>query len=193
MNVPLRPGRSGSNPHPVPTTDPEFDRTIAEIRVKATQVQQVLQQVTGIGTAANGRVTATVDAAGRLRDLRLTPAAYRHRDRLPTLILQATASAEDDAARKAEACAAPTEPQIDRRQRRLPRRTASDSVRPTSPATREARHAHMTGEVVNSASGPFDRTAPASAVPAPPLSNCHPDHVTRTPATAQLGSGRVGR
>jgi len=89
------------------TTDPEFDRTIADIRAKAEQVHHALRRITGTGTAGEGTVTAVVDAAGHLRDLRLTPAAYRHGDRLPGLILKATAAAENDAARQTHAAQQP--------------------------------------------------------------------------------------
>ncbi|MFX0573053.1 YbaB/EbfC family nucleoid-associated protein [Nocardia nepalensis] len=79
----------------------DFDAAVEEIKSKASQVRSALARVRGKGTAGNGSITAVVDSAGRLRDLRLSREALRYGDRLAELILQATAEAETDAAAKA--------------------------------------------------------------------------------------------
>ncbi|MBF6302992.1 YbaB/EbfC family nucleoid-associated protein [Nocardia amamiensis] len=80
----------------------DLDATLEEMKTKASQVKSALGRVRGTGTAGNGTVTAIVDSAGHLRDLELTRDALRWGDRLASLILQATAAAEKDAAAKAE-------------------------------------------------------------------------------------------
>lgn len=65
-------------------------------------MQAALAGICGTGAAGNGTVIAIVDAAGHLRDLKLTRDALRWGDRLPSIILEATAAAENDAATKTE-------------------------------------------------------------------------------------------
>ncbi|MGY2126392.1 YbaB/EbfC family nucleoid-associated protein [Nocardia gipuzkoensis] len=81
---------------------PDLDAAIEEMKAKASVVKTALDRIRGTGTAGNGTVTAIVDSAGHLRDLKLTRDAHRWGDRLASLILQATAIAEQDAAAKAE-------------------------------------------------------------------------------------------
>ncbi|QBS41358.1 YbaB/EbfC family nucleoid-associated protein [Nocardia sp. CS682] len=80
----------------------DVDAAVAEIKAKSDQVRTALAGICGLGTAGNGAITATVDSAGHLRDLKLTPDALRFGGRLASLIIQATALAEKDAATKAE-------------------------------------------------------------------------------------------
>ncbi|MGY5309182.1 YbaB/EbfC family nucleoid-associated protein [Nocardia gipuzkoensis] len=81
---------------------PDLDATLEEMKTRANQVKSALSRIRGIGIAGNGAITAIVDSAGHLRDLKLTRDAHRWGDRLASLILQATAAAEKDAAAKAE-------------------------------------------------------------------------------------------
>jgi DNA-binding protein YbaB len=87
--------------------DPEYDVAIDEIRTKANKVQVALAKVRGTGTAGNGAISATVDAAGHLRDLKLPRDVHRIGDRLASLILEAAANAERDAATKSAAAMLP--------------------------------------------------------------------------------------
>ncbi|WP_442941393.1 YbaB/EbfC family nucleoid-associated protein [Nocardia sp. NBC_00403] len=64
---------------------------------KAAVARASLELVRGRGTSANGSVTATVDSAGRLRDLNFTAVAYKSGTQLPKLVLEATRNAERDA------------------------------------------------------------------------------------------------
>lgn len=80
----------------------DLDAAIAEIKVKTSQVQATIAKIRGTGTAGNGTITAIVDSAGHLRDLKLTRDATRWGDRLASMILQATADAERDAAAKVQ-------------------------------------------------------------------------------------------
>ncbi|WP_433754671.1 YbaB/EbfC family nucleoid-associated protein [Nocardia sp. CA-135398] len=80
--------------------NPDLDAAIAEIKGKTSQVQAAIAKIRGTGTAGNGTITAIVDSAGHLRDLKLTRDATRWGDRLASMILQATADAEQDAAAK---------------------------------------------------------------------------------------------
>lgn len=89
------------------SADPEYDAAIDEIRTKANKVQATLAKVRGSGTAGNGAISATVDAAGHLRDLKLPRDAHRLGDRLACLILEAAANAERDAATKSAAAMLP--------------------------------------------------------------------------------------
>ncbi|MFX0577135.1 YbaB/EbfC family nucleoid-associated protein [Nocardia nepalensis] len=84
------------------TDDPDIDAAIEEMRTKTRAVQGAMAKIRGIGTAGNGAITATVDSAGHLRDLKISSEALRRGDRLASMILQATAAAEQDAATKAE-------------------------------------------------------------------------------------------
>lgn len=79
----------------------EIDSTLAEIRAKADRVRTAMVKIRGVGRAANGTIVATVDAAGRLRDLHLPRDVSRLGPRLADLILEATTAAERDAATKA--------------------------------------------------------------------------------------------
>ncbi|MEU6190245.1 YbaB/EbfC family nucleoid-associated protein [Nocardia sp. NPDC047038] len=86
---------------------PDLDAAVEEMKAKASVVKTALDRIRGTGTAGNGTVTAIVDSAGHLRDLKLTRDAHRWGDRLASLILQATAIAEQDAAAKAEKAMGP--------------------------------------------------------------------------------------
>lgn len=79
---------------------PDLDTMIEEMQVKAARVQAELKEIRGTGTAANGTIVATVDSAGHLRDLKLPSNPGRLGNQLASLILQATAAAEKDAAKK---------------------------------------------------------------------------------------------
>ncbi|MFQ6397563.1 YbaB/EbfC family nucleoid-associated protein [Nocardia sp. KC 131] len=81
---------------------PDIDAAIEEMKTKAAQVQAALAKIRGIGTAGNGTVTAIVDSGGHLRDLKLHRSALQWGDKLSGMILQATVTAEQDAAAKAE-------------------------------------------------------------------------------------------
>ncbi|MBF6150216.1 YbaB/EbfC family nucleoid-associated protein [Nocardia nova] len=87
--------------------NPDLDATLQEMKTKAAQVKTALATITGIGTAANGAIVATVDAAGHLRDLKLPRDTARLGPQLATLILQATAEAENDAHHKSAAAVRP--------------------------------------------------------------------------------------
>ena len=82
------------------TDHPDLDASIEEIQAKANRVKAELKKITGSGTAANGTITATVDSAGHLRDLKLPANTTRLGSKLPRLILEATAAAEKDARQK---------------------------------------------------------------------------------------------
>ncbi|BCK56217.1 YbaB/EbfC family nucleoid-associated protein [Nocardia wallacei] len=79
---------------------PDVDAGLAEVQAKAARVQANLKKIRGTGTAANGTIVATVDSAGHLRGLTLPPNTTRFGSQLSLLILEATAAAEKDAARK---------------------------------------------------------------------------------------------
>jgi DNA-binding protein YbaB len=64
------------------------------MKEKAAVVSAALAKVKGTGTSPGGAVTVTVDAAGHLRDIRISSSAYRSPNRIPGFILQATAAAE---------------------------------------------------------------------------------------------------
>lgn len=81
---------------------PDLDTTIEELKSKANQVRSALARIRGTGTAGNGTITAVVDSAGHLRDLKLPRDVHRWGDRLARMILEATAAAEQDAAAKVE-------------------------------------------------------------------------------------------
>ncbi|WP_039804519.1 YbaB/EbfC family nucleoid-associated protein [Nocardia araoensis] len=81
---------------------PELDTTIAEMQTRVTKIRSVLAHIRGTGTAANGTITAIIDASGHLRDLKLPRDAHRWGDKLAQLILHATAAAERDAATKVD-------------------------------------------------------------------------------------------
>ncbi|WP_280317638.1 YbaB/EbfC family nucleoid-associated protein [Nocardia wallacei] len=83
------------------TEHSDLDASIEEMRAKASRVQTELKKIRGTGTAANGTITATVDSAGHLRDLKLPANPGRLGPRLASLILQATRAAETDAAQQA--------------------------------------------------------------------------------------------
>ncbi|WP_405160790.1 YbaB/EbfC family nucleoid-associated protein [Nocardia sp. NBC_01499] len=85
----------------------DVDAALAEIKTKTLKVQKALASIRGTGTAGNGTITAIVDSAGHLRDLKLSPDALRFGSRLPGMIVQATAAAEKDAAAKANAAMRP--------------------------------------------------------------------------------------
>ncbi|WP_280456021.1 YbaB/EbfC family nucleoid-associated protein [Nocardia brasiliensis] len=85
----------------------DVDAAVAEIKAKSDQVRTALASIRGVGIAGNGAITATVDSAGHLRDLKLTPEAFRFGNRLAAMILQATAAAEKDAAAKAKTAMRP--------------------------------------------------------------------------------------
>lgn len=89
------------------SADPEYDAAVDEIRAKANKVAAAMAKVRGVGTAGNGAIRATVDAAGHLRGLELPRDAHRHGDRLAGLILEAAAAAEQDAATKSAAAMLP--------------------------------------------------------------------------------------
>ncbi|MFX0578868.1 YbaB/EbfC family nucleoid-associated protein [Nocardia nepalensis] len=84
------------------TDAPDIDAAIEEMKTKATQVQAALAKIRGSGTAANGAITAIVDSGGHLRDLKLGRGALQWGDKLASMILQATAAAEQDVAAKVE-------------------------------------------------------------------------------------------
>ncbi|MFG1796656.1 YbaB/EbfC family nucleoid-associated protein [Nocardia sp. NPDC049149] len=85
----------------------DVDAALAEIKAKSDQVSTALAGIRGVGIAGNGAITATVDSAGHLRDLKLTKEAFRSGNRLAAMILQATAAAEKDAAAKAKTAMRP--------------------------------------------------------------------------------------
>lgn len=116
--------------------DPDYDAAIDEIRAKANKVQAAMAKVRGTGTAENGAISATVDAAGHLRDLKLPRDAHRLGDRLAGLILEAAANAERDAATKSAAAMLPLTEDI-RVVEGLQsvRETFGQPARPTSPLT----------------------------------------------------------
>ncbi|MFE7802520.1 YbaB/EbfC family nucleoid-associated protein [Nocardia sp. NPDC057440] len=87
--------------------DPDLDAAIEDIQAKSNQVQAALARIRGTGTAGNGTVTAIVDSSAHLRDLKLTREALRWGDRLASIILQATAAAEKDAATQVQAAIRP--------------------------------------------------------------------------------------
>ncbi|MEV2226823.1 YbaB/EbfC family nucleoid-associated protein [Nocardia vinacea] len=57
--------------------NPDLDAAIVEIKAKTSQVQAAIAKIRGTGTAGNGAITAIVDSAGHLRDLKLTRDATR--------------------------------------------------------------------------------------------------------------------
>ncbi|MFJ4653914.1 YbaB/EbfC family nucleoid-associated protein [Nocardia sp. NPDC088792] len=79
------------------TDDRDLDAALDEIHSRAVEVQAALAQVRGTGTAANGTIIATSDAAGRLRDLKLPTDVARLGAELAGLIIQATTAAQQDA------------------------------------------------------------------------------------------------
>ncbi|MBF6278687.1 MULTISPECIES: YbaB/EbfC family nucleoid-associated protein [Nocardia] len=89
------------------TEQPDPDTVLREIQAKALQVRQRMTTIQGIGSAANGTIIATVDAAGHLRDLKLPRDAARLGPQLASMILQATADAEKDARQKSAAAVRP--------------------------------------------------------------------------------------
>ncbi|MEU4651718.1 YbaB/EbfC family nucleoid-associated protein [Nocardia fluminea] len=118
------------------SADPEYDAAIDEIRAKANKVQTAMAKVRGTGTAGNGAISATVDAAGHLRDLKLPRDAHRLGDRLASLILEAAANAERDAAAKSAAAALPlTEDSRVMKGLKSVRETFGQPARPVTPLT----------------------------------------------------------
>ncbi|MBF6188931.1 YbaB/EbfC family nucleoid-associated protein [Nocardia farcinica] len=113
--------------------DENLDTDIAELTAKAHRVREALAAIKGTGRAANGSVTAIVDSAGRLRDLKLSREALKWGDRLPSLILTATAAAETDAARQADraAQALTTDPRVQAGLRTVGDALAIDDARPS--------------------------------------------------------------
>ncbi|WP_186626582.1 YbaB/EbfC family nucleoid-associated protein [Rhodococcus sp. BP22] len=82
---------------------PDFPDTVREIQTTAKQIQEKLVSIRGTGsTTGSQAVTVVVDASGRLKDITLTNAALSRPRQLPTLILEAAAAAESDAACKVD-------------------------------------------------------------------------------------------
>lgn len=79
---------------------PDIPDTVRKIQTTAKQIQEKLASIRGTGTNGSQAVTVVVDASGRLKDVTLTNAALSRPLQLPTLILEAAAAAESDAARK---------------------------------------------------------------------------------------------
>lgn len=79
---------------------PDLPDTVRRIQTTAKQIRQELASIQGTGTTASHEVTVVVDASGRLKNVTLGKAALSRPRQLPTLILEAAAAAESDAARK---------------------------------------------------------------------------------------------
>ncbi|WP_067665907.1 YbaB/EbfC family nucleoid-associated protein [Nocardia miyunensis] len=123
----------------------EIDTTLAEIRAKADRVRAAMAKIRGVGRAGNGTIFATVDAAGRLRDLHLPRDVSRLGPRLADLILEATTAAERDAAKQAAAATQPLtgDPRV---------RTGIEAVRETITGTpRPAKTKPMTEQEIQAA------------------------------------------
>lgn len=86
----------------------DLDATVAEIKAKSDQVRTALASIRGHGTTGNGTITATVDSAGHLRDLKLTPDALRFGNRLAALIVEAATSPRKTPRQKPRSRCAPS-------------------------------------------------------------------------------------
>ncbi|MFQ6397547.1 YbaB/EbfC family nucleoid-associated protein [Nocardia sp. KC 131] len=86
----------------------EQRRAAADWRRKNRQLQQALAQITVRASSRNGELSATVDAHGKVTDLRITPQALRLGEvQLRKALLEAIQRAHSDAQRQAEAIARP--------------------------------------------------------------------------------------
>ncbi|MDG3014659.1 YbaB/EbfC family nucleoid-associated protein [Speluncibacter jeojiensis] len=85
-----------------PAEPDDLEAQVAEIRRLAQQAQETVARVRGQANAANGAVAATVDARGRVDDLRLSPQALRMTaDDLASAIADCIRGAQDQAAESA--------------------------------------------------------------------------------------------
>lgn len=86
----------------------EQHRSAAEWRAKNQELQRTLAKVVVRATSRNGELGVTVDAHGKVTDLRLTPQALRLGDsQLSRTLLETIQRAQLDAQRQSEAATRP--------------------------------------------------------------------------------------